>query len=123
MVGGEISLRERALITWKLERPKKEAERLEKKARYLEAVRKKLVDMFGQDYVIKAFLHEDDRITAQVDDVRFSTFIYNEEIITIIPVITCPSCDREVFLGGINDLAELGEALESFIQGLSHECH
>jgi hypothetical protein len=122
MVGGEMGLRERALLTWKLERPVKEAERVELKARYLEAVRQKLVNMFGHDYEIKTFIYEEERIAAQVDDVRFSTFIYNEETITIIPVVTCPLCDRDVSLGGINDLAELGEALESFIQGLSHEC-
>lgn len=122
MVGGEMGLKERAMLTWKLERPMKEAERLELRARYLEAVRRKLVNMFGHEYEVKTFIYEDERIAAQVDDMRFKTFIYNEETITIIPVVTCPSCGREVSLGGINDLAELGEVLESFVQGLLHEC-
>jgi hypothetical protein len=122
MVGGELSLRERALLTWKRERPMKEVERLELKARYLEAVRRKLVEMFGQDYEIKAGLVDDERVTAQVDDVRFSTFIYNEEVITVIPVVTCSYCEKDVHLGAINNLAELGEALEAFALGLRHEC-
>jgi hypothetical protein len=122
MVGSDLSLRELALLTWKLERPMKEAERLELKARYLEAVRRKLIKMFGQDFEIRTAINEDERVTAQVDDLRFSTFIYNEEVITIIPVVTCPSCEREVFLGAVNDLAELGEALEAFNLSLSHEC-
>lgn len=122
MVGGELSLRERALLTWKLERPMKEAERLELKARYLEAVRRKLAAMFGEYYEIRTGIVDDERVTAQIDDVRFSTFIYNEEVITIIPIVTCPYCERDVHLGGINDLAELGEALEAFSLGLKHDC-
>lgn len=123
MFGGELSLRERALLTWKRERPLKEAERLELKARYLEAVRRKLAEMFGQDYEIRAGIQDEDKVTAQVDDVRFSTFIYNEEVITVIPVVTCPSCEKDVYLGAVNDMAELGEALEAFYLGLNHECH
>lgn len=122
MVGGELSLRERALLIWKRERPMKETERKELKARYMEAVRRKLAEMFGQGYEIRTRILDDDRITAQVDDVRFSTFIYNEEVITVIPVVTCPNCGKDVYLGAVNDMAELGEALEAFYLGLNHEC-
>lgn len=118
MLSNELSLRALALLTWKLERPTKEAERLELKARYLEAVRRKLVEMFGQDYEVRTAINEDERVTAQVDDMRFKTFIYNEEVITIIPTMICPSCNKEVSLGAINDLAELGEAIEAFNLGL-----
>jgi hypothetical protein len=100
MIGGGLSLRERAVQTWKYDRPMKEAERLELKTKYLEAVRRKLVGMFGSGYEIKIGMKEDGRVTAEVDDVRFSTFIYNEDVITIIPMVTCPSCEKEVSLGG-----------------------
>lgn len=122
MVGGDLSLRKWAVQTWKRDRPLKEAERLELEAKYLEAVRRKLIEMFGPNYDIKTGIHKDGRVVATVDDVRFSTFIYNEDVITIIPVVTCPSCEKDVYLGAVNDLAELGEALESFGLGLKHEC-
>jgi hypothetical protein len=90
--------------------------------RYEQTVRRRLAEMFGQGYEVMTGVNEDGNIIAKVDDMRFSTFIYNEEVLTIIPVVTCSSCGRDVYLGSINDLAELGEALEAFSLGLRHEC-
>jgi hypothetical protein len=87
-----------------------------------QAVRRRLEEMFGPGYEVTTDINEDGNIIAKVDDVRFSTFIYNEESITVIPVVTCHSCEKDVYLGGINDLAELGEALEAFSLGRRHEC-
>lgn len=78
--------------------------------------------MFGPGYEIKVGVSDEERITAIVDNIRFNTFIYNEEVITIIPVEKCPCCGKDVRLGAVNDLAELGEALEEFELGLRHEC-
>jgi hypothetical protein len=122
VTGVKLSLKELALLTWKNERPRKEASRLELKARYLEAVRRKLIEMLGQEYEIKAGIDKEGAVTAKVDDLRFSTFIYNEDVITIIPVVECPSCGKDVFLGAVTDLAEVGEALEAFELRLKHEC-
>lgn len=122
MNSSALRLSEKATLTWKIERPIKEAARLELRARYLQAVRQKLIEMFGSGYEINAGIDKNGDITAKVDDLKFSTFIYNEEVITIIPVVTCPSCEKEVFLGAVNDLAEVGEALEEFKLGLRHLC-
>jgi hypothetical protein len=100
----------------------KEAARLELKVKYIEAVRRRLVEMFGQEYEIKTGIDEDESVTATVDGMKFSAFIYNEDTITITPVVICPLCNKEAFLGAINDLAELGEALEEFGLGLRHTC-
>lgn len=122
MSSGNLRLSERAALTWIRERSAKETERMGLRIRYELAVRRRLAEMFGQGYEVMTGLNEDGNVIAKVDDVRFSTFLYNEEVITIIPVVTCPSCGRDVYLGGINDLAELGEALEAFSLGLRHEC-
>jgi|ERR1051325_150105 hypothetical protein len=122
MGGANLSLSEWAVLTWKRDRPIKKAARLELRARYLQAVRRKLTEICGPNYEIKTGLDKDGGVTAQVDDVRFGTYIYNEQVITIIPVVRCPSCERDVYLGAVEDLAELGEALEEFSVGLRHEC-
>lgn len=122
MSGGNLRLSERAALTWRHERPTKEAARTEWHIKNEQVVRRKLEEMFGQGYEITTRINEDGNVTAKVDDVRFSTFIYNEEAITVIPVVRCHSCEKDVYLGGINDLAELGEALEAFSLGLRHEC-
>jgi hypothetical protein len=122
MNNSALRLSEKATLTWKIERPMKEAARLELRARYLQAVRQKLLKMFGSGYEINTGIDKNGDITAKVDDLKFSTFIYNEEVITIIPVVTCPSCAKEVFIGAVNDLAEVGEALEEFKLGLRHQC-
>lgn len=51
--GNNLSIREKAAIAWKLERPLREAARIEKQARQLEAVNKKLEQMFGSECEIK----------------------------------------------------------------------
>ncbi len=122
MSSGNLRLSERAAVTWIQERPSKEAERLAQRMRYEQTVRRRLAEMFGQGYEVMTGVNEDGNVIAKVDDVRFSTFIYNDEVMTIIPVVTCSSCGRDVYLGSINDLAELGEALEAFSLGLKHEC-
>jgi hypothetical protein len=122
MTDSNLSLKELALLTWKNERSKKEASRLELKAKYLQSIRRKLTEMFGQVYEINTSINEDEVVIATVDNMRFSTFIYNEEVITIIPVVKCPSCGKDAFLGAVNDLAELGEVLEEFELGLRHTC-
>ncbi len=117
-----MALREKAILTWHRERPMKEAARMEQQVRLLEAVRSKLDKMFGPGYEIKVGVIDDERIIGIVDDIRFNTFIYNEEVITIIPVEKCPYCEKDARLGAVNDLAELGEALEEFELGMRHEC-
>ena len=122
MHSGNLRLSERAALTWIRERTAKEAERLARRVRYEQVVRRRLAEMFGQGYDVMTGVNEDGNVIARVDDLRFSTFIYNEEVMTIIPVVTCSSCGRDVHLGSINDLTDLGEALEAFSLGLRHEC-
>lgn len=90
--------------------------------KYVQAVRRKLIEMFGSDYVITIRFIDERRIAAMVDDMRFSTFIYNERTITVIPVVKCPACSKDAFLGAVEDMAGLGEALVEFEQGMRHEC-
>jgi hypothetical protein len=68
-----LTLRERAAQAWKHERPLREAARVEKQARQLEAVQKKLEQMFGPESNIKLGLSPAGTVTAEVEDVRFTT--------------------------------------------------
>lgn len=122
MSSSNLRLNERAALTWIRERTAKESERIGLHIKYEQAVRRRLEEMFGRGYEVMTDVNENGNVIARVDDVRFSTFIYNEEVMTIILVVTCPSCGRDVYLGEIKDLAELGEALEAFSLGLRHEC-
>jgi hypothetical protein len=122
MVEDGVGLREWALHAWRCKRTEEVPGPLELTARYLDAVRRKLLGMFGTDFEITAEARDDGKIVARVDDVSFSTFVYDEEMITVIPVVVCPACEREVFFGGVASLAELGKAFEDYERGLVHEC-
>ncbi len=120
-----LSIREKAAIAWKHERPLREAARIEKQARQLEAVDKKLEQMFGPEYEIKLGLSPAGTITAEVDDVRFTTDFYEDDFFCSLSIILkemCPYCGRDMILGAINNLADLGKALEEFEAGISHKC-
>ncbi|HEX8475394.1 MAG TPA: hypothetical protein VF666_15290 [Pyrinomonadaceae bacterium] len=117
-----LTLRAKAMLTWKRERPLKEAARIEQQARLVEAVRRKLLQMFGSEYEIKVGIVGEERITASVEEIRFNTCIYNEDVITIIPIERCLYCGRDVTLGSVDDLADLGKALEELEQGQGHQC-
>lgn len=119
----KLTLREKAILTWKRERPLKEAAKIEQQARYLKAVRRLLEQMVGTEYDIDIGVNDDGYIEATIQDLHFRTFIYNEEVITIIPTDYCSSCHKQISLGGVEDLAELGQALEEFKLGLRHQCN
>src|SRR5215211_5474201 len=105
---GSWPLRAKAMLTWKRERPMKEAARIEQRVRFMEAVRRKLTQMFGTEYEIKVGIIGEESITATVEEIRFNTCIYNEDIITIIPIERCHYCGKDISLGSIDDLADLG---------------
>jgi hypothetical protein len=118
-----LTLRQKAILTWYHERPMKKAARIEQQIRLLETVRQKMVQMFSSEYEIKVGIIDNQRIGAIVGDVRFRTFIYGENLIIVTPVERCSYCKKDTLLGAINDLAELGEALEEFELGIRHQCN
>lgn len=118
-----LTLRQKAILTWYHERSMKKAARVEQQARLLETVHQKMVQMFSSEYEIKVGVLDNQHIGAIVGDVRFRTFIYNENLITVVPVERCSYCEKDTLLGAICDLAELGEALEEFELGLRHQCN
>jgi hypothetical protein len=121
----QISLRQKAALAWKCERPMREAAQVEKKARQLEAVHAKLEQMFGQESEIKLGVSTAGTITAQVEDVRFTTDFYEDDFFCSLAIIlkeTCPYCGRDMILGRLDDLADLGKLLEEFEAGISHKC-
>lgn len=120
-----VSLRQRAALAWKSERPLREAARVEKQARQMEAVHAKLEQMFGPESNIKLGLSSTGTITAQVEDVRFTTDFYEDDFFCTLAIIlkeTCPYCGRDMILGRLDDLADLGKLLEEFEAGISHKC-
>lgn len=120
--GSRPTLRERAAQAWKHERPLREAARVEKQARQLEAVQKRLEQMFGPESNIKLGLSLAGTITAQVEDVRFATDFYEDDFFCSLAIIlkeTCPHCGRDMILGRLDDLADLGKLLEDFEAGIS----
>ena len=62
----------------------KEAARVEHQARLVEAVRHKLTHIFGSEYEIKVGIVSEECITTTVEEIRFNTFIHNEDMITNI---------------------------------------
>lgn len=120
-----LSIRERAAIAWKRERPLREAARIEKQARQLEAVDKKLTQMFGPECEVKLGISPAGTITAQVEDVRFTSDFYEDDFFCYLSITVkehCPYCDRVMTLGRVENLADLGKLLEEFEQGVSHRC-
>jgi hypothetical protein len=121
----KLTLRKRAARAWKHERPLREAARVEKQARQLEAVQKKLEQMFGPESNIKLGLSSAGTVTAEVEDVRFTTDFYEDDFFCSLAIIlkeTCPYCGRDMILGKVDDLADLGKRLEEFESGISHKC-
>lgn len=118
----KVTLRAKAMLTWKRERPMKEAARIEQRVKFMEAVRRKLTKMFGTEYEIKVGIVGEEGITATVEELRFNTCIFNEDIITIIPIERCLYCGRDILLGSVDDLADLGKVLEELEQGRGHQC-
>lgn len=119
---GRLTLRERAVLTWRDERPQREAARLLWQAEKLEKVRGKLAGIVGPEHEIKIGINSKGDITARVEDLQFITYSYDEDLFLIVPVAKCPLCGKDVSLGYIEDLAELGEKLELLEYGYRHEC-
>lgn len=118
----ELSLRQKAYLAWKRERPMREAARLEKRAKVLSVVREKLSRIFGSGYEIKVGVETDGKVVAAVEDLRFTTITYSPEFISISLVERCPRCGEDMPIGLISDLADVGELLEEFELGKLHEC-
>lgn len=118
----QLTLREKALLTWRRVRPNREAARLLWQAEKLEKVRQKLVWILGSDENIELGINSNGDITATVEDVQFTTYNYDDDLLHVVPIIKCPFCEKDVSLGSIEDLAELGEKLELFQNGYRHTC-
>jgi hypothetical protein len=125
IVPARLSLKAKAALAWERERPAREAARIEQQARELQAVRDKLVRMFGLDQDIKLGIDGRGSITAAVEDLRFRTHIYSFGIMTvsIYLIKNCPNCGEDVPMGSISDLADLGELISISDLDGKHTCH
>lgn len=117
-----LSLRESAVRAWQRVRPSREAARLLRQAKKLEKVREKLVTIIGLGYEIEMGINSKGDIFALVEDIQFFTYNYDDDLLHIVPVVSCPLCGKEVSLGFIDDLAELGEKLKLLESGYRHTC-
>jgi hypothetical protein len=118
-----LSLREKAALAWKSERPIREAARIEKYAKQVAAVRAKLTKIFGTEYEIKVWMDENKRIVATIEDLRFTAITYSYELICISLVESCPRCSEDLPIGTVSNLADIGELIEEFEAGKIHECN
>jgi hypothetical protein len=120
-----LSLKAKAALAWELERPAREAARIEQQARELQAVRDKLVKMFGSDHDIKLGIDNRGSITAAVEDLRFRTHIYSFGVLTvnIYLIKKCTDCGEDVPMGRVSDLADLGELISNSDLDGKHTCH
>lgn len=117
-----VTLRERAVLTWRDERPQREAARLLWQAEKLEKVRGKLAGIVGPEHEIKIGINSTGDITARVEDLQFITYNYDDDLLLIVAKVNCPLCGKDVSLGYVEDLADLGEKLELLEYGYRHEC-
>jgi hypothetical protein len=118
-----LTLREKATLAWRHERPMREAARLERRAKQLAAVREKLRVIFGTEYEIKVGIDAEEKVIATVEDLRFTAITYSYELINLSLVERCPRCGEDLPIAPISNLADVGEALEAFESGLRHECN
>ena len=117
-----LSLREKAELTWLRERPRLEGSRLLRQAKKLEKVHEKLTMILGSDYEIELSINSKGDIIALVEDIQFITYNYDDDLLHIVPIVRCPLCEKSVSLGFINDLAALGEKLQLLESGYRHVC-
>lgn len=117
-----LTLRQKAALAWERERPMREAARLERRVKLLSLVREKLTRIFGPEYEVKVGVEQDGRVIAVVEDLRFTTITYSLEFVTISLVERCPRCGRDMPIGPVSDLADVGELLAEFEAGTLHEC-
>lgn len=117
-----LSLREKAVLVWREERPVREAERLQRQVVKLNSVREKLQNILGPEYKIRIGINSQGDVTAVVEDLRFITYGYDDDLLHIVPIVRCGKCGKDVSLGYINDLAELGEKLETTDLSIRHSC-
>lgn len=117
-----LSLRAKAILAWKSERPMREAARLERRARQIIAVRAKLREIFGTECEIKVGIAENKQIVATIEDLRFIAITYECELISISLVEICPRCGEDWPIGLVSNLADVGELIEEFEAGKLHEC-
>lgn len=118
----ELTLRQKAALAWERERPMREATRMEKRVKVLSVVRQKLKRIFGSEYEIKVGVETNGKVVALVEDLRFTTITYSLEFITISLVERCPQCGKDLPIGPVSDLADVGELLAEFEAGKLHEC-
>ena len=117
-----LTLRQKAVLAWERERPMREAARLEKRVKLLSVVREKLTRIFGPEYEVKVGVEPGGKVIAAVEDLRFTTISYSLEFITISLVERCPRCGKDLPVGPVSDLADVGELLAEFEAGNLHEC-
>jgi hypothetical protein len=120
---GTVSVREKAVLAWEHERPTREAIRLERRAKQIAALREKLKGIFGEEYEIKVGIDANKEVIATVEDLRFIAITYTyDHLISISLIEKCSGCGKEIPIGIVSNLADIGEALEEFAAGLRHEC-
>jgi hypothetical protein len=119
-----FSLKAKAALAWERERPTREAARIEKRAREMQAVRDEIVGMFGSDYEVRLGIDDMGRITATVEGIRFTTHVYSFGVITvsIFLIERCLSCGEDVPVGQVSDLADLGELISNPDLARKHSC-
>lgn len=117
-----LSLREKAILTWIQERPIREAQRLRWQVEKINAVHEKLRKILGSEYEIKIGINSNGDITAVVEDLRFTTYNYDDDLLHIVLIVKCRLCGKDVSLGFINDIADLGEKLEKSYLSTRHRC-
>lgn len=81
--------------------------------------------MFGPSCEIKMGLSPSGTVRAEVEDLRFLADYYEDDFycsLSIILMETCAFCGRELMLGGVDNLADVGKKLEEFEQEHIHRC-
>lgn len=119
-----LSIKSKAIRAWEQERPSREAARVERQARELSAVRNKIADILGSEHEVEIGIDSIGRITAVVEDLRFSAHVYAFGAVTVSIFLMerCPSCGEDVPVGNISNLADLGELLHNPQLELKHNC-
>jgi hypothetical protein len=120
---GVLSLREKAALAWEHERPMREAAQLEKRARQIAAVRAQLRRIFGAEYDVRVGIDANGKVIATVEDLKFTVSSYSPEFFSIYLIERCPRCGKELPIGVVSDLADVGQVLEEFQAGQTHECN
>jgi hypothetical protein len=120
------TLREHALEAWAQEQEKRKQSERKKRKRKAKKIEEDIDDLLPRDsneYQFERSLEDSSFgvVVSLTDNDSTLRFTYDSED-DLVLIGECPACHKEAMSKAIDDAADLGEMLEAFEPGSSHDC-